>query len=122
MRVLVADDQELVRRLLGHVLAEAGHEVVASVGDGREAFLRTRELHPDAIVLDLGMPHLDGIAALRLLRDTDPDVRIIVHTAYDDPDLAGELHQAGSTAVVVKSADPAPLLAAVSGAEVSGAA
>ena len=115
MCVLVADDQELVRKLLGHVLTEAGHEVIASVADGREAYLRTRELHPDAVVLDLGMPHLDGIAALRLLRDTDPDLRIVVHTAYDDPDLAGELYQAGSTAVVVKSTDPAPLLDAVSG-------
>jgi len=115
VRVLVADDQELVRQVLGHVLAEAGHEVIASVADGREAFLRTRELRPDAIVLDVGMPRVDGIAALRMLRDIDPDLRIIIHTGYDDPDLTGELYQAGSTAVIIKSTDPAPLLAAVSG-------
>ncbi len=115
MRVLVADDQEIVRNLQDHVLTEAGHEVVAAVGDGREAFLRTRELNPDAVVLDLGMPNLDGIAALRLLRDTDPHLRIIVHTAYDDSELAGELYDAGSSAVVVKSADLKPLLQAVTG-------
>ncbi len=113
MRVLVADDQEIVREVLGHVLAEAGHEVVAAVADGREAFLRTRELRPDAVVLDLGMPSLDGIAVLRMLRDSDPGLRIIVHTGYDDPDLAGELFVAGSTAVVVKSEDPSELLAAI---------
>lgn len=115
VRVLVADDQEIVRKVLGHVLAEAGHEVIATVADGREAFLRTRELRPDAVVLDLGMPRLDGITALRLLRDTDPDLRIIVHTGYDDPGLSDELYEAGSSAVVVKSTDPEPLLRAVDG-------
>lgn len=113
MRVVVADDQELVRLVLDHILTEAGHEVVAAVGDGREAYLRTRELRPDAVVLDLGMPELDGIATLRLMRDSDPDLRIVVHTGYDDDDLTEELYEAGSDAVVVKSADPAALLRAV---------
>jgi response regulator NasT len=116
MRVVVADDQELVRVVLDHVLREAGHEVVAAVGDGRAAYLRTRELRPDAVVLDLGMPELDGIATLRLLRDSDPDLRIIVHTGFDDDDLTDELFAAGSDAVVVKSADPSELLRAVDAA------
>jgi two-component system chemotaxis response regulator CheY len=114
VRVLVADDQEVVRRVLRHLLTEAGHAVVAAVEDGREAYLRTRELQPDAVVLDLGMPHVDGITTLRLLRDTDPEARIVVHTAYDDPVLADALLEAGATAVVVKSADPSPLLRALS--------
>lgn len=113
MRVVIADDQEIVRKVLGLVLSEAGHEVVAAVGDGREAYLRTRELQPDALILDLGMPLLDGIATLRLLRDTDADLRVVVHTAYDDPILAEALAEAGATAVIVKSADPTPLLDAI---------
>jgi two-component system, NarL family, response regulator EvgA len=113
MRVVVADDQEVVRKVLGHVLGKAGHEVVAAVGDGREAYLRTRELKPDALILDLGMPRLDGIATLRLLRDSDRELRIVVHTAYDDPILTEALLEAGATAVITKSADPAPLLDAI---------
>lgn len=113
MRVIVADDQEVVRRVLGHVLGEAGHEVVAAVGDGREAFLAARELRPEAVVLDLGMPGVDGIATLRLLHDAEPDLRIVVHTAYDDALLTEALGEAGASAVVVKSSDPAPLLDAL---------
>jgi two-component system chemotaxis response regulator CheY len=115
MRVLVADDQEIVREVIGHVLSEAGHEVVATAADGREAFVRTRELHPDVVILDLGMPLLDGITTLRLLRDADPSVRIVVHTAYDDEALTVELYAAGSAAVVVKSTDTEPLLRALDG-------
>jgi two-component system chemotaxis response regulator CheY len=113
MRVVVVDDQEVVRKVVGHLLTQAGHAVVASVADGREAFLRTLELEPDAVILDLGMPQVDGIAALRLLREIDPDLRIIVHTAYDDPALGEALQEAGATAVVVKSEDPQRLLQAV---------
>lgn len=113
MRVVVADDQEVVRKVLGVVLSAAGHEVVAAVGDGREAYVRTRELRPDALILDLGMPRLDGIATLRMLRDAEPDLRVVVHTAYDDPVLAEALVEAGATAVIVKSADPTPLLDAI---------
>jgi two-component system chemotaxis response regulator CheY len=113
MRVLIADDQEPVRVVLDHLLTEAGHEVVAAAGDGREAYLRTRELRPDAVILDVGMPNLDGIATLRLIRESDPDLRIVVHTGYDDDQLSAELHAAGCDAVVVKSANPASLLRAL---------
>lgn len=113
MRVLVADDHLSVRVLLATMLQEAGHEVVAAVGDGRQAFLRTRELTPDVVVLDLGMPDIDGIAALRLLRAADPLVRIVVFTGFDDTELEGELTAAGADAVVIKGGEPEALLDAL---------
>jgi DNA-binding NarL/FixJ family response regulator len=113
VRVVVADDQEVVRKVLTFVLTEEGHEVVAAVGDGRDAYLQTHALQPDAIVLDVGMPHVDGITTLRLLRDGHPDLRIIVYTGYDDPALAEELETAGADAVIVKGTDLDPLLQAL---------
>ncbi len=61
------------------------------------------------------MPVLDGISALRLLHDASPELDIIVYTAFDDQDVADELHNAGATAVVPKSADPLELVDALGG-------
>jgi len=115
MRVLIADDQEMAREAVRGFLTAAGHEVVAATGDPLEALVGTRELKPDTVVLDLGTSTLHGATTLRLLHSLAPGVRIVVHTGFDDADVTGELYRAGSSAVVIKGADPAPLLAAVGG-------
>ncbi len=114
MRVLVADDQQSVRAVVREVLTDAGHEVVAEAADGRGAYALVCSERPDVVLLDLTMPEVDGIAALRLIRERDQAVRVVVHTGHSDAALSLALAEAGADAVVVKGGDPAPLLAAIS--------
>lgn len=119
MRVLVADDQQSVRAVVREVLTDAGHEVVAEAADGRAAYALTCAERPDVVLLDLTMPEVDGIAALRLIRERDESVRVVIHTGHEDAALSLALAEAGADAVVVKSGDPAPLLAAIAQMEPS---
>lgn len=119
MRVLVADDQQSVRAVVREVLTDAGHEVVAEAADGRAAYTLTCAERPDVVLLDLTMPEVDGIAALRLIRERDESVRVVIHTGHEDAALSLALAEAGADAVVVKSGDPAPLLAAIAQLEPS---
>jgi two-component system chemotaxis response regulator CheB len=82
-RIVVADDSPFMRTVLGGALHAAGFDVVGSARDGDEALAQCRELHPDAMTLDLAMPGLDGIGVLRALRAADePDLPVIVVSAF----------------------------------------
>jgi two-component system, chemotaxis family, protein-glutamate methylesterase/glutaminase len=82
-RIVVADDSPFMRSVLGGALSAAGFDVVGTAGDGDEALARCRELHPDAMTLDLAMPGLDGIGVLRAMRANDaPDLPVIVVSAF----------------------------------------
>jgi two-component system, chemotaxis family, protein-glutamate methylesterase/glutaminase len=82
-RIVVADDSRFMRTVLGGALHAAGFDVVGSARDGDEALAQCRELHPDAMTLDLAMPGLDGIGVLRALRAADePDLPVIVVSAF----------------------------------------
>jgi DNA-binding NarL/FixJ family response regulator len=83
-RILLADDHEILREGLESLLRkEPGFEVVASVGDGRSALNKTKELKPDVLILDIGMPEMNGVDVARQVSHEFPDIRIIglsVHT------------------------------------------
>jgi two-component system chemotaxis response regulator CheB len=82
-RIVVADDSPFMRSVLGGALSAAGFDVVGTAGDGDEALARCRELHPDAMTLDLAMPGLDGIGVLRAMRANEmPDLPVIVVSAF----------------------------------------
>lgn len=106
LRVIVADDQASVREGLVLLLGLLpGIEVVASAADGKEALERVAEHQPDAILLDLHMPVLDGIEATRLLTERYPDVAVVVLTTYvDDTSVLAAL-QAGARSYLTKDAD-----------------
>ncbi|HEY1758510.1 MAG TPA: response regulator transcription factor [Bryobacteraceae bacterium] len=103
IRVLVVDDHPLVRRGLEHTLAsEPDIEMVGEAGDGKEGVEKFLECHPDVVLMDLRMPKVDGIEASRLLRQLDPEVRIIVLTSYDgDQDIYRAL-EAGIRGYILK--------------------
>jgi len=103
IRVLVVDDHPLVRRGIEHVLAsEADIEMAGEAGDGSEAVEKFRECRPDVVLMDLRMPKLDGIEAAHLLRQEDPDVRIIALTSYvGDQDICRAL-EAGIRGYLLK--------------------
>lgn len=103
-RILVAEDNTLVRRLICSLLEETGYLVAGQAVDGREAVRLTGELHPDAVLLDLEMPELDGIAAAQAISQCCP-TPVVVLTAYDAPELVNQASSAGVGAYLVKPPD-----------------
>ena len=106
LRIIVADDQAAVREGLVLLLGSLpGIEVVASAADGARALELVDEHHPDAVLLDLHMPVLDGIGATRRLVAEHPGVAIVVLTTYADDGSVIEALQAGARSYLTKDAD-----------------
>lgn len=110
IRVLIVDDHSLVRRGLAAIVnMEEDTEVVGEAADGEEAIRMWREIRPDIILMDLRMPNMDGVAAIRGIRAEDPHSGIIVLTTYDhDDDIYAGL-RAGAKAYLLKDAQPEEL-------------
>jgi DNA-binding NarL/FixJ family response regulator len=105
IRVLVADDQRVVREGLVMLLGLLeGIEVVGAAADGEQVLALAAELRPDAVLMDLRMPRLDGVAATRRLRERHPAVRVIALTTYDDERSVVEALRAGARGYLTKDA------------------
>jgi len=102
VRVLVVDDEPIVRNMLVEVLNDAGMTVVGEASDGLEGVELARTSQPDAILLDIRMPKLDGLGAGRQIRAADPNVRLVFFSAYDDPALKQEAQAVGASTFLVK--------------------
>jgi DNA-binding NarL/FixJ family response regulator len=100
--VLLVDDEPRLRGQLGALLGDYGIAVVGEAGNGREAVELACRLRPDVVLMDMRMPELDGIEATRRLSELLPSTAVIVLSAYDDPALMSEAHQAGAHAYLVK--------------------
>lgn len=85
IRVLVADDHEVVRSGLAGLLAGTEVEVVGQAANGRDAVAQAENLRPDIVLIDVRMPEVDGLTALEQLRDAFPEIRIVVLSTYDNP-------------------------------------
>jgi response regulator NasT len=101
MRILIAEDETIIRLDLRALLENAGHEVVAEARDGEEAVTFAREHEPDLIVMDVKMPHLDGIDAARKILEERP-VPIVMLTAYGQDELVARAVEAGVFGYLVK--------------------
>ncbi|GIW06944.1 MAG: DNA-binding response regulator [Dehalococcoidia bacterium] len=101
--VLVADDHPVVREgLLAMLGTQREISVVAEAADGRQAVELTRLHRPDIVLMDLDMPNVDGVQAIREIRETDPDAKVIVLTAYDTDDRILDAIQAGARGYLLK--------------------
>ena len=111
IRILIADDQALVRAGLRMILdAQADLEVVGEAGDGREALQQSRALEPDLVLMDIRMPGVDGLEATRrLLGGSGPAPKVIVLTTFDTDDYVYEAIRAGASGFLLKSAPPEQL-------------
>jgi DNA-binding NarL/FixJ family response regulator len=104
-RVLLADDHELMRRMLRLALsARPGLEVVGEAGDGAEALALARELAPDLVVLDVDMPEMDGLEVTRALRATLPGCAVLIVSALEAARMADAALAAGADRYVEKAA------------------
>jgi DNA-binding NarL/FixJ family response regulator len=114
LRILIADDHEVVRRGLCTLLqTHEGWEICGEARDGREAVEMARRLKPDVVVLDIGMPNLNGLAATRQLAQQNPDQKIIVLTITDSDQVIREALDAGARGFVLKSDAARDLVSAV---------
>jgi DNA-binding NarL/FixJ family response regulator len=122
IRILLADDHPVVRDGLAAMLAtQADFEVIGEAGTGAEAVTQAARLRPDVVLMDLEMPALDGIEAIRLLRAADPAVQVVVLTAFDtDERIVGAL-QAGAQGYLLKGAPRAEIFAAIRTVSAGGA-
>jgi DNA-binding NarL/FixJ family response regulator len=114
IRVLLADDQALVRAGFGALLnAEEGIEVVAEAGDGAEAIALAREHRPDVILMDIRMPHTDGLTATAEITAALPETRVIVLTTFELDEYVFGALQAGAAGFLLKDMEPADVVDAV---------
>lgn len=114
LRILVADDHEIVRRGLCELLQKhEGWEVCGEACNGREAVEMAKQLKPDVVIVDIGMPFLNGLDATRQLRQHDPHSKVIVLTITDSDQVIREALDAGARGFVLKSDAARDLVAAV---------
>jgi response regulator NasT len=110
-RVLVAEDESLIRMDIVETLREHGFEVVAEAGDGEEAIAKAEELKPDLVVMDIKMPNMDGITAAK--RMAELKIPVVLLTAFSQKELVEQAAEAGAMAYVVKPFTPTDLIPAV---------
>ncbi len=122
-RVVVADDQELIRSGLRMVLEAAGLEVVAEATNGDDAVRLARMTRPDLVLMDVRMPVMDGVEATRRLAgpDVDDPVRVLVLTMFDEDEHVDAALRAGASGFLLKDTPPAQLVAAIDSVVAGGA-
>jgi DNA-binding NarL/FixJ family response regulator len=113
IRVLLADDQALVRAGLRTIFESAGMDVVGEAGDGAEACRTAVATDPDVVVMDIRMPVLDGLAATRRLVQSGARSRVIVLTTYDLDEYVFDSLAGGASGFLLKHAPPEDLVAGV---------
>jgi DNA-binding NarL/FixJ family response regulator len=104
IRIFIADDHEIVRRGLRATLeAEPDVELIGEASNGREAVTRVNELQPDIVVMDVGMPELNGLEATRQIRAVSPSVRVLILTVHESEQVVREVLDAGAQGYLLKS-------------------
>jgi len=112
--VLIVDDHSVVREgLRAFLQLQDGIEVAGEAGDGEDALEQALALRPDVILMDLVMPNLDGVAAMRELRARVPESRVIVLTSFLDDERLLPAVQAGAAGYLLKNSEPAELVRAI---------
>lgn len=102
MKVLVVDDKVPFLELLNKLLTGAGHDVVGAAVDGRDALEKYRQLKPDVVLMDLVMPGVSGLDAMKSILDIDPRARIIMVSALGSNEMVNKAMSAGARDFVAK--------------------
>jgi two-component system chemotaxis response regulator CheY len=111
--VLIADDAAFMRMMIKNILSEAGYDIVGEAENGSVAVSKYRELKPDLTTMDITMPEMDGLAALKEIRGADPEARVVMCSAMGQQSMVIESIQAGARDFIVKPFQPDRVLEAV---------
>jgi two-component system, chemotaxis family, chemotaxis protein CheY len=111
--VLIADDAAFMRMMIKNILTEAGYDIVGEAENGQVAVAKYRELSPDLTTMDITMPEMDGLAALKEIRGADPSARVVMCSAMGQQSMVIESIQAGARDFIVKPFQPERVLEAV---------
>lgn len=106
LRILVADDTRFMRAIMKEILQSHQHEIVGEADNGREAVRLYKELKPELILLDISMPEMDGITALKMIREADPDAIVIICSGISQQDLISEALEHGAKGYIMKPFQP----------------
>lgn len=105
MRFLLVDDHPLLLYGLRALLTASGYQVVGTAQDGHEALVQVRLLRPDVVLMDIRMPHCDGLCATRLIKAEFPEIRIVILSACDENDLLFDAIRNGASGYLLKGQD-----------------
>jgi two-component system chemotaxis response regulator CheY len=108
-RVLIVDDQRSIRAMLHAMIAQLGGEVVGEAQDGEEAVTKCLELQPDIVLMDINMPKMDGVEALKRINASNPEVLVIMLTSQNTAEVVRECIMHGAKNFLLKS-NPAAVL------------
>jgi two-component system, response regulator PdtaR len=103
IRVLIVEDEFLISLAISQQLGNLGYEVVGVARDGEEGIAKALELRPDIVLMDIGLPEMDGIAALKQILPAG-NISVIMLSAYDDEKRLGEAEAAGAAGYILKPA------------------
>lgn len=101
-KILIVDDAAFMRMMIKDILTKNGFEVVGEAGDGAQAVEKYNELQPDLVTMDITMPEMDGIAALKEIKKTNPNATIIMCSAMGQQAMVIDAIQAGAKDFIVK--------------------
>jgi DNA-binding NarL/FixJ family response regulator len=117
IKVLVCDDHALFREGVKTILSRASDvKVIGEAADGIQAVELARKLRPDVVLMDISMPALRGVDAVRRIRKGRPEVRVLMLTIYDDEEVVARCLEAGASGYLVKDAPPSQLVYAIQAA------
>jgi len=113
-RILITDDALFMRVTLKNILTQNGYEVVGEAANGVESVELYKQLKPDVVTMDITMPEMDGLQALKEIRSMDPNASIVMCTAMGQKNMVLEAIQAGAKDFIVKPFQPDRVLEAIS--------
>jgi len=112
-KILIVDDSKMVRRNLKTILSTAGHEIIAEAENGMQAYHEYAKYNPDLVTMDITMPLMDGVRAVKKIMTTYPEARIIMVSAIDQKNMVLAAIQNGAKHYILKPFDPDKVIAAV---------
>lgn len=102
MKILIVDDAVFLRTTLKHILEKNQHSVVGEAEDGLDAIQKYKELQPDVVTMDITMPHMNGLEALKEILKIDPNAQVLVCSAMGRNDFITEAIKAGAKGFITK--------------------
>jgi two-component system chemotaxis response regulator CheY len=105
-RILIVDDSSMMRRNLRKVIEDAGHSVVAEISNGSDACVAYEQHQPDLVTMDITMPYMDGIEAVKTIVEVFPNARIVMISAHGQEDKIYKAIKAGAKSYIVKPIRP----------------